>query len=80
MTFDESTVLELGAHGSYRGAPFRLAGRTCVRSESGGLWNEWVLAFQDGTKKWLAEGRGARRLHALRRCGRRSRVRDARRG
>lgn len=59
MTFDESTVLELGAHGTYHGAPFRLAGRTCVRSDGGGLWNEWVLAFQDGSKKWLAEARGA---------------------
>ena len=47
-TYDASTVLELGARGKHRNAPFVLAGRTCVRSDGGGLWNEWTLAFDDG--------------------------------
>lgn len=58
MNLDESTVLELGARGTLRGASFRLAGRIAVRSQGGGIWNEWVLAFDDGSKKFLAEARG----------------------
>jgi hypothetical protein len=56
---EASTVLELGARGKYRGAPFVLAGRTCVRSDAGGLWNEWTLAFDDGRQGFLAEALGA---------------------
>lgn len=57
--YEASTVLELGARGKLRGAPFVLAGRTCVRSEAGGLWNEWTLAFDDGRQGFLAEALGA---------------------
>jgi hypothetical protein len=50
-----STVLTLGSRGKHRGAPFVLAGRTCVRSDGGGLWNEWTLAFDDGRQGFLSE-------------------------
>lgn len=50
-----ATVLTLGARGKLRGAPFVLAGRTCVRSDGGGLWNEWTLAFDDGRQGFLSE-------------------------
>lgn len=58
-TYEASTVLELGARGKHRNAPFVLAGRTCVRSEGGGLWNEWTLAFDDGRQGFLAEALGS---------------------
>jgi hypothetical protein len=57
--YEASTVLELGARGKLRGAPFVLAGRTCVRSDAGGLWNEWTLAFDDGRQGFLAEALGS---------------------
>jgi hypothetical protein len=56
---EASTVLELGSRGKYRGAPFVLSGRTCVRSDAGGLWNEWTLAFDDGRQGFLAEALGS---------------------
>jgi hypothetical protein len=56
---EASTVLELGARGKLRNAPFVLAGRTCVRSDGGGLWNEWTLAFDDGRQAFLAEALGS---------------------
>ncbi len=52
---EASTVLTLGARGKHRGAPFVLAGRTCVQSDTGGLWNEWTLAYDDGRQAFLAE-------------------------
>jgi hypothetical protein len=54
-THEASTVLTLGSRGKLRGAPFVLAGRTCVRSDGGGLWNEWTLAFDDGRQGFLSE-------------------------
>ncbi len=59
LPYEASTVLELGARGKHRNAPFVLAGRTCVRSEGGGLWNEWTLAFDDGRQGFLAEALGS---------------------
>lgn len=56
--YEGSSVLTLGAHGRLDGAPFVLAGRTCIRSESGGLWNEWRLRFKTGEERWLAEAHG----------------------
>jgi hypothetical protein len=56
--YEEATVLELGARGKHGGAPFELVGRTCVRSDAGGLWNEWTVRFDDGRVAFLAEARG----------------------
>ena len=56
---EAGTVLELGARGKHRGAPFTLAGRTCVQSDTGGLWNEWTVVFEDGRQAFLAEALGA---------------------
>ena len=53
------TVLALGARGKHRNAGFTLAGRTCVQSAGGGLWNEWTVAFDDGRQAFLAEALGA---------------------
>ncbi|MDB5212076.1 MAG: hypothetical protein JWO86_3 [Myxococcaceae bacterium] len=57
-TYEASTVLELGVRGKHGQAGFVLAGRTCVRSDAGGLWNEWTLAFDDGRQGFLAEALG----------------------
>jgi hypothetical protein len=57
--YEASTALELGARGKHRNAAFVLAGRTCVRSEGGGLWNEWTLTFDDGRQGFLAEALGS---------------------
>lgn len=56
--YEASTVLELGARGKHRGAAFVLAGRSCVKSDNGGLWNEWTVAFDDGRRAFLAEALG----------------------
>ncbi|MDB4937327.1 MAG: hypothetical protein JWP87_4299 [Labilithrix sp.] len=58
-TYEASTVLELGGRGKHRGVGFVLAGRTCVRSDGGGLWNEWTLVFDDGRQGFLAEALGS---------------------
>jgi len=58
VKYEESTVLELGARGKHGGAAFELVGRTVVRSKSGGLWNEWMVRFDDGRIAFLAEARG----------------------
>jgi hypothetical protein len=64
--YEEHTVLELGARGALRGAPFVLAGRVAVRSASGGVWTEWTLAFDDGRHAFLAEAPGAFTLYVER--------------
>jgi hypothetical protein len=56
--YEASTVLELGSRGKHAGVPFVLAGRTTVKSDGGGLWNEWALAFDDGRQGFLAEALG----------------------
>jgi hypothetical protein len=56
--YDDATVLALGARGARAGAPFVLAGRTCVRGQAGALWNEWTLRFDDGRHAFLAEAGG----------------------
>jgi hypothetical protein len=55
---EESSVLTLGARGAFDGEKFELAGRTCLRGESGALWNEWAMRFDKGKTRWLAEARG----------------------
>ena len=53
--YERATVLELGARGVLDGAPFTLAGRTCVRGRRGAIWNEWSLSFDDGRSSFLVE-------------------------
>lgn len=56
--YEESTILTLGAKGAFDGEKFELVGRTCLRGESGALWNEWAMRFDKGKTRWLAEARG----------------------
>jgi hypothetical protein len=69
---EAASVLELGARGKLRArrdapwapaGPFHLAARVGLRSESGAIWNEWAMAFEDGRTAWLAEARGVFTLY-----------------
>jgi hypothetical protein len=59
----DTTALELGARGSFRGAAFVLASRTEVSNAGGAAWSEWRLAFDDGRVGWLAEVPGGLTLY-----------------
>jgi Domain of unknown function (DUF4178) len=55
---DTNSPLRVGLPGKYRGAGYRLTGRTQLRHEAGGVWDEWYAAFDDGRWGWLAEAQG----------------------
>jgi hypothetical protein len=57
------SVLALGLRGGYEGAPkFTLVGRLQLDYGAGG-WDEWLMAFDDGTWSWLSEAQG--RFHYM---------------
>ena len=57
------SVLKLGLEGDYEGAPpFRLIGRLQL-DYGAGTWDEWLMAFTDGTWAWLSEAQG--RFHYM---------------
>ncbi len=55
---DTGSPLRLGVAGRYRGTGFRITGRTQLRHQAGGVWDEWYAAFDDGRWGWLAEAQG----------------------
>jgi uncharacterized protein DUF4178 len=59
--FDDHTPLQLGASGTYQGAPFTLVGRLQYRYGEG-TWNEWHALFTSGADAqksgWLSEDNG----------------------
>lgn len=55
---DTGSPLQVGLPGSYRGKGFRITGRTQLRHQAGGVWDEWYAAFDDGRWGWLAEAQG----------------------
>jgi Domain of unknown function (DUF4178) len=55
---DTGSPLHVGADGKYRGQPFRVTGRTQMRHQAGGMWDEWYAALADGRWAWLAEAQG----------------------
>jgi hypothetical protein len=58
-----ASVLELGLEGSYAGAPkFELVGRLQL-DYGAGTWDEWLMAFRNGSWAWLSESQG--RYHYL---------------
>ncbi|MBX3211837.1 MAG: DUF4178 domain-containing protein [Labilithrix sp.] len=57
-TYARATVLELGARGRLDGAPFTLAGRTCVEGRRGAIWNEWRMRSGDPRPRFLVEATG----------------------
>lgn len=54
---DTGSPILLGSHGRFGGTPFDVIGRLQVRYERG-TWNEWYLAFADGTNGWLSDAQG----------------------
>jgi len=55
---ETDSVLAAGVKGRYRNVPFELSGRTQLRHQAGGVWDEWYAAFADGRWGWLAEAQG----------------------
>ena len=55
---DTGSPLRVGVSGRYRGAPYRITGRTQLKHQAGGVWDEWYAAFDDGRWGWLAEAQG----------------------
>jgi uncharacterized protein DUF4178 len=55
---ETGSPLDIGLKGVYRGVPFELTGRAQLAHQSGGVWDEWYAAFQDGRWGWLAEAQG----------------------
>jgi ribosomal protein S27E len=46
--------IQLGTGGTYRGKRFQVVGRLAYAYERG-RWNEWHLAFEDGSTGWLSD-------------------------
>jgi Domain of unknown function (DUF4178) len=55
---DTGSPLRVGLAGKYRGAGYRITGRTQLLHQAGGMWDEWYAAFDDGRWGWLAEAQG----------------------
>jgi hypothetical protein len=55
---DTGSPLRRDLPGKYGGVGFRIAGRTQMRHQAGGVWDEWYAAFDDGRWGWLAEAAG----------------------
>ena len=50
----DSSPLQVGSEGAYRGKPFVVVGRILYQYELG-YWNEWHLIFNDGKSGWLSD-------------------------
>jgi DNA-directed RNA polymerase subunit RPC12/RpoP len=55
---DTDSPLRTGVAGKFKGNGFRITGRTQLRHQSGGVWDEWYAAFDDGRWGWVAEAQG----------------------
>ena len=55
---DTGSPLAVGASGRYREVGFRLTGRTQMRHQAGGVWDEWYAYFDNGAWGWIAEAQG----------------------
>ena len=54
---DDTTLLQIGSEGVYKGVHFGVIGRIQMRYEDG-LWNEWHILFDDMRYGWLGEASG----------------------
>jgi hypothetical protein len=55
---DSGSPMHVGESGRFRGQGFRITGRTQLRHEAGGTWDEWYAALDDGRWAWIAEAQG----------------------
>lgn len=53
----DTSPIQIGTQGSYRGTGFVIVGRLRQTWSEGG-WNEWCAWFHDGRYGWLAEAQG----------------------
>lgn len=50
----DSSPLQVGTEGSFRGKPFVVVGRIVYEYADGG-WNEWHAIFNDGSSGWISD-------------------------
>jgi hypothetical protein len=50
----ESSPIQIGSEGQYRGKPFHAIGRILYEYDQG-IWNEWHIVFSDNTSGWLSD-------------------------
>jgi hypothetical protein len=55
---DTGSPLKRGLAGKYQNVGYRITGRTQMRHQAGGMWDEWYAAFDDGRWGWIAEAAG----------------------
>jgi hypothetical protein len=60
---DSSPIL-LGTEGRFEGRSFTVIGRIVYEHDDGG-WNEWHLAFADGSSGWLSDAQAEYAVSAL---------------
>lgn len=51
---NDASPIQIGTEGSYRGKGFYVIGRITYDYENGS-WNEWHIAFSDGSNGWLSD-------------------------
>ncbi|MDQ5903421.1 MAG: hypothetical protein QG672_1012, partial [Pseudomonadota bacterium] len=54
---EDSSLIQIGTEGKFRGVHFGVIGRIQLKHESG-IWNEWHILFDDGRAGWLSEASG----------------------
>jgi hypothetical protein len=60
----DSSPVQLGTEGRFDDRPFTVVGRIVYEHDEGG-WNEWHLAFADGTSAWLSDAQAEYALSSL---------------
>ncbi|MGA9522678.1 MAG: DUF4178 domain-containing protein [Myxococcaceae bacterium] len=60
---DTDSPLQLGVHGVFDGAGYRVVGHL-QKDHGAGPWDEWYIEFDDGERGWVSESEGA--FHLLR--------------
>ena len=50
----DSSPIQIGTEGVFRGKPFLTVGRIMYEYEQGG-WNEWHIVLNDGSSAWLSD-------------------------
>lgn len=50
----DSSPIQIGTEGSFRGKPFVVVGRIVYQYDGGG-WNEWHAIFNDGSSGWISD-------------------------
>ena len=54
---EDYSPLQIGSGGKFGGKTFSVVGRIQLRY-SAGMWNEWYLAYDDGSTGWLGDSSG----------------------